>query len=315
MASADAGAVTSLGLPAVSRGYPRPRGRLPSPYSPFRHWPLRPVRLACLIHAANVHSEPGSNPSNWSSPLLRRAKSPVLTFNGLRNLLTGRSSRSDRGKPLLARRCWLLDPSPSRFDLQPNGVETTQTAPRRLPSKVLINSQNHDRPDCQRTTELSTPLAGATCLVRACHAGPPLPTTSRPAVVVVGFPPPGQPAVSLSPVVTQATREIIPGWLRRSTRHSEISPFSRRKVDDYVSARPNLRGGASPALWEGGHGPPGFARTGKPATPRRAAGLPPLLIVSSGNSRAWIPTVVFSRGRLRPILPSPVKPGCDVPAL
>ena len=27
---------------------------------------LRPVRLACLIHAANVHSEPGSNPSKWS---------------------------------------------------------------------------------------------------------------------------------------------------------------------------------------------------------------------------------------------------------
>src|SRR3982750_2517101 len=37
-------------------------------YCPFRHFP-RPVtqagfvRLACLIHAANVHSEPGSNPS------------------------------------------------------------------------------------------------------------------------------------------------------------------------------------------------------------------------------------------------------------
>jgi hypothetical protein len=27
---------------------------------------LRPVRLACLIHAANVHSEPGSNPSKMS---------------------------------------------------------------------------------------------------------------------------------------------------------------------------------------------------------------------------------------------------------
>ena len=27
---------------------------------------LRPVRLACLIHAANVHSEPGSNPSKVS---------------------------------------------------------------------------------------------------------------------------------------------------------------------------------------------------------------------------------------------------------
>ena len=25
--------------------------------------PLRGARLACLIHAANVHSEPGSNPS------------------------------------------------------------------------------------------------------------------------------------------------------------------------------------------------------------------------------------------------------------
>ena len=28
---------------------------------------LRPVRLACLIHAANVHSEPGSNPSKVCS--------------------------------------------------------------------------------------------------------------------------------------------------------------------------------------------------------------------------------------------------------
>ena len=34
--------------------------------SPFRHFPRIAtiiVRLACLIHAANVHSEPGSNPS------------------------------------------------------------------------------------------------------------------------------------------------------------------------------------------------------------------------------------------------------------
>jgi hypothetical protein len=56
-------------LPAVSRGYAQPWGWLPSPYSPLRHWPdlsTRPVRLACLIHAANVHSEPGSNPSQMS---------------------------------------------------------------------------------------------------------------------------------------------------------------------------------------------------------------------------------------------------------
>src|SRR6185437_4393725 len=38
------------------------------PYCPFRHFPhpvtqVGFVRLACLIHAANVRSEPGSNPS------------------------------------------------------------------------------------------------------------------------------------------------------------------------------------------------------------------------------------------------------------
>ena len=36
---------------------------------------LRPVRLACLIHAANVHSEPGSNPSKMSrSPAIGRTE-------------------------------------------------------------------------------------------------------------------------------------------------------------------------------------------------------------------------------------------------
>src|SRR6476620_3148259 len=39
-------------------------------YCPFRHFPhpvtqVGFVRLACLIHAANVHSEPGSNPSKY----------------------------------------------------------------------------------------------------------------------------------------------------------------------------------------------------------------------------------------------------------
>jgi hypothetical protein len=38
---------------------------------------LRPVRLACLIHAANVHSEPGSNPSKMSrSPAMARFRDP-----------------------------------------------------------------------------------------------------------------------------------------------------------------------------------------------------------------------------------------------
>jgi hypothetical protein len=38
---------------------------------------LRPVRLACLIHAANVHSEPGSNPSKMSrSPATAHSRGP-----------------------------------------------------------------------------------------------------------------------------------------------------------------------------------------------------------------------------------------------
>jgi hypothetical protein len=39
---------------------------------------LRPVRLACLIHAANVHSEPGSNPSKvcMTGPVARTGHAP-----------------------------------------------------------------------------------------------------------------------------------------------------------------------------------------------------------------------------------------------
>ena len=55
-------------LACLSAGCPEPRGRLPTRYSPFRHCPqsyiaIRPilVRLACLIHAASVRSEPESN--------------------------------------------------------------------------------------------------------------------------------------------------------------------------------------------------------------------------------------------------------------
>ena len=63
-------------LPAVSRSYPDPQGKLPRVTLPFAA--VRSInhseeikkellaRLACLIHAANVHSEPESNPSiDW----------------------------------------------------------------------------------------------------------------------------------------------------------------------------------------------------------------------------------------------------------
>ena len=53
-------------LPHVSMGYSPPKGRSPTCYSPVRHShespkALTPVRLACLIRAASVRSEPGSN--------------------------------------------------------------------------------------------------------------------------------------------------------------------------------------------------------------------------------------------------------------
>jgi hypothetical protein len=55
-------------LARLSAGYPQLGGRLPTRYSPFRHShrnyiAIAPdlVRLACLIHAASVRSEPESN--------------------------------------------------------------------------------------------------------------------------------------------------------------------------------------------------------------------------------------------------------------
>ena len=65
-------------LAAVSNCYPPPRGTLAIHYSPVRHLDCiqqaRPflVRLACVKHAASVHSEPGSNSPlkmKWFEPL------------------------------------------------------------------------------------------------------------------------------------------------------------------------------------------------------------------------------------------------------
>ena len=57
-------------LPHVSMGYSPPKGRSPTCYSPVRHSHeapkgLTPVRLACLIRAASVRSEPGSNSPSY----------------------------------------------------------------------------------------------------------------------------------------------------------------------------------------------------------------------------------------------------------
>ena len=68
LASLPCGKAPHSVLIPLSRGYPQPYGRLLTRYSPVRHssafhLAMVPVtvRLACLIHAASVHSEPGSN--------------------------------------------------------------------------------------------------------------------------------------------------------------------------------------------------------------------------------------------------------------
>ena len=63
----------------------------PSATGPIRS---RPVRLACLIHAANVHSEPGSNPSKMS-------RSPAMP-----PLATAHSSGSRSPPERVEEICW-----------------------------------------------------------------------------------------------------------------------------------------------------------------------------------------------------------------
>jgi hypothetical protein len=73
-------------LPHVSMGYSPPKGRSPTCYSPVRHSHVKPkshipVRLACLIRAASVRSEPGSNsPSYTVAPYCEQQRA-AFQFN------------------------------------------------------------------------------------------------------------------------------------------------------------------------------------------------------------------------------------------
>ena len=97
---------------------------------------LRPVRLACLIHAANVHSEPGSNPSKvgmTQRPFSLRAIPPQTER-------VEESNWSHRGvsSRLPARRLTPLPVSrarPHHRGRKPCGP-VAPTACRRLPSRV-----------------------------------------------------------------------------------------------------------------------------------------------------------------------------------
>ncbi len=76
-------------LARVSPGYPPLEGRLPTCYSPVRHFtqadvlrhPPFLVRLACVRHAASVDSEPGSNSrlnlARAPTPSARKTRRPL----------------------------------------------------------------------------------------------------------------------------------------------------------------------------------------------------------------------------------------------
>src|SRR5436853_6579665 len=62
---------------------------------------LRPVRLACLIHAANVHSEPGSNPSKVGGRAVGPRRAPRrASLLRVEECLTGRTGSASRPSKL-----------------------------------------------------------------------------------------------------------------------------------------------------------------------------------------------------------------------
>ena len=131
-----------------------------------------PVRLACLIHAANVHSEPGSNPSKMSrSPAMRRLRghppAPGPHPKGLRkndwshrrsaSVAIGRRLRPD--PPSRATRAPLPSVSPPHegrvpvlashpdapIPVDPPGGVSSRSLARRLPSRVLDATNSYLR--------------------------------------------------------------------------------------------------------------------------------------------------------------------------
>src|SRR5947199_7788279 len=98
--------VISLG---ITRSFPRlcpPAGLVTVALLTLAPLALRPVRLACLIHAANVHSEPGSNPSKLDGlgpPSEDDGRGRSSTSKGLRNTDWSQRAASRTEVPLETR--------------------------------------------------------------------------------------------------------------------------------------------------------------------------------------------------------------------
>jgi hypothetical protein len=85
-----------MAIPVPEVGYPR----LTAPFATFpQGCPRVLVRLACLIHAANVRSEPGSNPSKFLA-FLRTRRTRSLT-------LPARQAKALSSRPPLRGRPWV----------------------------------------------------------------------------------------------------------------------------------------------------------------------------------------------------------------
>ena len=112
---------------------------------------LRPVRLACLIHAANVHSEPGSNPSKMVASRGPKGPAPLPQRSRVEELLTGRTEGDRRGgRPALADpRCRFRETAPAaRTENQAVRGDSDGLSPAPLKG-------SHSQLDDPRSTELS----------------------------------------------------------------------------------------------------------------------------------------------------------------
>ena len=248
--------------------------RLTHPYAT----PPRGVRLACLIHAANVHSEPGSNPSKSCGP------GPPPPRNRFEEsmLVAGHASRPGpaKGPADAADSCCCPAPnadSPRRVHrrLAAGGQATHPVAgpPRGLAGQLMTE----------------TPRRTA-CPEHACRLGsfadPRRTDRSRSHTSVAAAPPPGGPTAR-------------PARPPRSRRHG-VRPFVSIRVIDRIAKVPpwsaRCRLGPRPGRPPVAEGPPvsggRLRRVGPPGPPRRQS---PAESISRRRCCCLIPA---SRGRL-----------------
>ena len=133
-------------LSGITASFPtlsRSRGQVTTRYSPLRHYPPLSkligvlVRLACLIHAANVHSEPGSNPSILYRFTSAAEASPgKIKFKPKVDSAPGPSVK---------------DPSDSPFSFVLHEVSQVTLTIQPNSNLALLNSTEVSSPNCQRS--------------------------------------------------------------------------------------------------------------------------------------------------------------------